>query len=172
MQLGFSFNVSRCSGCMACIVACLDENDLKDRQSAYRHVISVEKGTYPDVDLRFVSLSCLHCSDAPCMMACPTGAITRNEKNGIVDVNPDICVGCHSCALACPFGASRYNDGYKMSKCHFCIDRVRHGLAPACVRICPTRALDFGPMERLTRQKAEGSSWSLLGTVSLRAVLK
>jgi Fe-S-cluster-containing dehydrogenase component len=37
-QLGFSFDVSRCSGCMACIVACLDQNDLPDNGSRFRHV--------------------------------------------------------------------------------------------------------------------------------------
>jgi anaerobic dimethyl sulfoxide reductase subunit B len=51
-QLGFSFQVSRCSGCMACIVACFDQNDLPDNGSRFRHVSRIEMGAFPDVAIR------------------------------------------------------------------------------------------------------------------------
>jgi len=99
-------------------------------------------------------------------MVCPTGAIYKREEDGIVDVHQELCVGCHSCALACPFGAPQYPDGGNMIKCHFCVDRVDHGMEPACVRVCPTRALNFGTMDNLSRQKAEKASKLILKPLS------
>ena len=157
-QLGFSFDISRCSGCMACIVACMDQNDLPGNGVAFRHVIQLERGDYPSVRISFVSLSCQNCSDAPCMVVCPSKAIFRNARNGIVDVNKDACIGCHSCAMVCPFGTPQFLAEGKMSKCDLCIDRVTHGMEPACVHTCTTRALDFGPMEELAKRRAGKAS--------------
>ena len=162
MQIGFSFNVSRCSGCMACVVACQDENDLSGDGLGFRHVTRLERGQFPAVNMSFLSLACQHCGDAPCIMVCPTGAIYKRDQDGIVDVRQELCVGCHSCALACPFGAPRYLENGKMTKCHFCIARVEHGMEPACVRVCPTKALGFGSMDNLSRQKAEKASMFFL----------
>jgi Fe-S-cluster-containing dehydrogenase component len=91
-QLGFSFDISRCSGCMACVVACMDQNDLTGNGVAFRHVTQLEKGDYPSVRISWVSLSCQNCSDAPCMVVCPSKAIFRNPRSGIVDVNKDACM--------------------------------------------------------------------------------
>lgn len=162
MQMGFSFDVSRCSGCMACVVACQDENDLPGGGLSFRHVTRLEKGHSPVVSMSFLSLACLHCGDAPCLMVCPTGAIYKRDRDGIVDVNQDLCVGCHSCALACPFGAPKYLENGKMSKCHFCVARIERGMEPACVRVCPTRAIGFGTMDSLSRQKVEKASKFIL----------
>ena len=160
--LGFSFNVSRCSGCMACVVACMDQNDLQGYDQAFRRVTRLEKGKYPAVRIGFLSLACLHCGDAPCIGACPTGALFRRGEDGIVNTHPDLCIGCRSCFLACPFGAPRFLDNGKMAKCDFCVTRVEEGLEPACVRVCPTRALGFGPLEDLAREKSERASKSIL----------
>ena len=92
-QLGFSFDISRCSGCMACAVACMDQNDLPGNGAAFRHVTQLEKGDYPSVRISWVSLSCQNCSDAPCMVVCPTKAIIRNSRNEIIDVVRDACIG-------------------------------------------------------------------------------
>jgi len=161
MQLGFSFNFSRCTGCMSCIVACQDQNDLPGGV-AFRHVIKLEKGKYPSVKFSFLSLACLHCGDAPCVMVCPTGALQRRDRDGIVIVDRDLCIGCHSCALACPFGAPQYLEDGKMAKCDFCVARLEAGLEPACVRVCPCRALDFGPLEKLENIIAERASRTIL----------
>ncbi|MFZ7110808.1 MAG: 4Fe-4S dicluster domain-containing protein [Desulfatiglandales bacterium] len=162
MQLGFSFDISRCSGCMACVVACMDQHDLPGDGASLRHVTPLERGRFPSVHISFLSLACLHCGDAPCIMACPTGAIFKREEDGIVDVFKDICVGCHNCALACPFGAPQFTDSGKMAKCDFCIERIEAGLEPACVRACPTLALGFGPIDRLSREKAGRASRAIL----------
>lgn len=166
MQLGFSFDISRCSGCMACVVACQDQNDMPEDAVSFRHVTRLEQGDYPEDSTSFLSVACFHCGDAPCLMVCPTGAIFKRGQDGVVDVNVDLCVGCHSCVLACPFGAPRFPEGEKMRKCNFCIERVQHGLEPACVRACPTRALGFGPMDTLAVAKAEKASLSILQAFS------
>ena len=157
-QLLFSFDVSRCSGCMACIVACQDQNDFVSDTIAYRHVTRYEAGD----QISFLSLSCLHCGDAPCLMVCPTGAIFKREQGGIVDVNRDLCVGCHSCELACPFGAPKFAEDGKMAKCDFCNARMEYGYKPACVRVCPTRALDIGLLDKISEQKSEKAAVKIL----------
>lgn len=161
-QLGFSFNVSRCSGCMACVVACMDQNDLPGYDQAFRRVTRMEKGEYPIVRIGYFSLACLHCGDAPCIGACPTGALFKREEDGIVDTHEALCIGCQSCLVACPFGAPRFTEKGKMAKCDLCVSRVQDGLEPACVRVCPTRALGFGPLEDLAREKSERASRSIL----------
>jgi len=166
VQLAFAFDVSRCSGCMACIVACLDQNDIADTAHAFRHVSLFENAAATRPWISFLSLSCLHCGDAPCVMVCPTGALGKRGRDGIVTVREDLCVGCHSCALACPFGAPQFPEGGKMAKCDFCLERIEAELEPACVRACPTRALGFGPLEALTEETARKASVNILKSLS------
>ena len=159
----FSFDVSRCSGCMACVVACQDQNDFaSDDAVAFRHVTRYEDGAYPAARISYFSLSCQHCGDATCLVVCPTGAISRRSEDGVVLVNRDLCIGCHSCELACPFGAPKFTEDGKMAKCDLCYVRREQGLKPACVRVCPTLALDVGPIEDLSILKAERASIAIL----------
>ena len=157
-QLGFSFNLSRCSGCMACMAACFDQNDMPGNGSTFRHVSRIETGDEPHVSIRYVSLACMHCGDAPCIAVCPTRAISKSQENGIVTVDPSFCIGCNACATACPFGAPQFPEETIMRKCDLCVSRVTNGLEPACVRTCPTKALQFGPIEKLTSEKAKTAS--------------
>jgi anaerobic dimethyl sulfoxide reductase subunit B len=158
-QYAFSFDVSRCSGCMACTVACQDQNDfVSDDVVAFRHVTKYEQGLFPAAQIFHFSLSCQHCGDAPCLTVCPTGAIFREAEDGTVLVNRNLCVGCHSCELACPFGAPKFPEDGKAAKCDLCHVRREHDLKPACVLICPTQALDVGPIEELSKRKAEKAS--------------
>jgi anaerobic dimethyl sulfoxide reductase subunit B len=162
-QYAFSFDVSRCSGCMACTVACQDQNDLSsDDVVAFRHVTKYEEGAFPAARIFHFSLSCQHCGDAPCLAACPAGAIFREEADGAVLVNRDLCVGCHSCELACPFGAPKFPRDGKMAKCDLCRDRQAHGMKPACVQVCPVQALDIAPIDELAKRKAEKTSLVIL----------
>ena len=86
----------------------------------------------------------MHCEDAPCLLACPTGAIRREAGAQVVGVDAGLCIGCHSCSIACPFGVPRFGTDGKMQKCDLCNERLKCGLEPACVRVCPTRALRKG----------------------------
>jgi Fe-S-cluster-containing dehydrogenase component len=96
------------------------------------------------------------------MNVCPKAAISRNTDLGVVVVNEDLCIGCHACAMVCPFGAPRFYPGEKMRKCNFCVDRITHGMEPACVHTCTTKALGFGSIEELGRKKAEKASVKIL----------
>jgi anaerobic dimethyl sulfoxide reductase subunit B (iron-sulfur subunit) len=161
-QFGFSFDLSRCSGCMACVVACMDQNDIPGDDLSYRQLIKLEKGAYPSARLAFVTLACFHCNDAPCARVCPNGAIFRDETSGVIAVDETRCIGCRACAMVCPFGAPRFTDGGAMHKCNLCIDRVAHNMEPACVHTCTTKALGFGSIEAFSRKKAEKASVMIL----------
>jgi len=148
-------DIERCAGCGACVTACMDQNDIypEKGQPAFRMIYQVEDGQYPAANIRYVSMACLHCEDSPCIIACPTGAITKDQKTKAVTVNRDLCIGCHSCALACPFGVPRYDLEDKMQKCNLCAERVEFGLQPACVKVCPFQALRFEPINKIQDEK-------------------
>ena len=168
IQYGFSFDASKCSGCMACTVACQDQNDdAADQMVAFRHVTRYEAGRYPDARIVHFSLACQHCGDAPCVMVCPTRALCRDQDDGSVLVDRDLCVGCHSCELACPFGAPKFPDEGRMAKCDLCRIRRDHLLKPACVRVCPTQALDVGPLDALSKRKAEKASIVIMRSLAI-----
>lgn len=174
-QIVFTFDLTRCSGCMACVVACMDQNDISDDGPSFRQVSQLEKGEYPSASVSFVSLACFHCSDAPCMAVCPKGAISRNpDQCGAIDVDDDLCIGCRVCAMVCPFGAPKFRAGEKMSKCNFCSERVANGngMEPACVRTCPTKALGFGTTEELSKKKSEKASLKIIDSMASVQVFK
>jgi formate dehydrogenase iron-sulfur subunit len=92
---------------------------------------------------------CKHCSPAPCLEACPTGALFRTEFDTVV-VQQDVCDGCGYCVPARPFGVVDLNhaDG-KAHKCTLCYDRLKGGLEPACAKACPTDSIQFGELAAL-----------------------
>jgi Fe-S-cluster-containing dehydrogenase component len=113
-----------------------------------------------------VSLTCRHCADAPCVLVCPTRALGRDPATGAVEVPSERCIGCRSCAPACPFGVPRYAADGTMVKCDQCVARVAEGLLPACVRVCPTGALAFADANTLAQQaelRAAGRDAAALG---------
>ena len=77
---------------------------------------------------------------------CPTGA-SHITEGGIVLVNPKKCIGCGACIASCPYDA-RYPhpEGY-VDKCTFCIHRVKQGMKPSCVSVCPTKCMYFGDLD-------------------------
>jgi DMSO reductase iron-sulfur subunit len=167
MEKTIYLDLERCAGCGACAVACMDQNDIfpEKGQVSFRKIYQVEKGQYPDASIHHFSMACLHCEDSPCIIACPTGAIAKDEKTTAVIVNRDLCIGCHSCALACPFGVPRYDLEDKMQKCNLCAERVESGLEPACVKVCPFKALRFEPINKIQEEKQQKFAVNTVSTL-------
>ena len=100
---GMVVDLGRCVGCQTCTIACKMENGLPPG-TQWRTVLDVESGRFPDVHRDFVPMTCMHCADPPCYDACPTTA-TRVRDDGIVWIADEICIGCGSCVVACPYEA-------------------------------------------------------------------
>ena len=113
---------------------------------------------------RNLSISCLHCAKPACLEVCPVDAISKRAEDGIVVVDRAVCIGCRSCARACPYGAPQFGRDGTMQKCNLCLGRITRGEVPACVATCPGEALDFGPIEKLlpsgaaSARKLEGAT--------------
>mgnify|MGYP000171342566 CR=1 FL=1 len=157
-QLGFFVDVSKCTGCRTCMVACKDGHNGATGMN-YRHVVEHAEGTWQktpsgawtqNVLAYYVSTSCQHCSNPSCVKVCPTGAHHKRTEDGLVVIDQSKCIGCGSCAKACPYGAPVLNTTtHKMEKCDGCLNRLDNGKMPLCVESCPQRALDFGEISEL-----------------------
>lgn len=145
-QYGMVIDTRRCSGCHACTVACKSEFDVPLGKTR-SWVEYTEKGTYPNVSRAFLPRLCNQCSEPQCVSVCPTGATYKREEDGIVVVDPDICIGCKYCMQACPYDARFINPlTGAADKCDFCLHRVSRGVVPACVNTCVGRARIFGDL--------------------------
>jgi anaerobic dimethyl sulfoxide reductase subunit B (iron-sulfur subunit) len=164
MQYGFHFDGTRCTGCRTCVIACKDYNDIA-LEYAYRQVYEYVGGSWAqdakgawtnDTFVYFVSQSCNHCDEAACIRVCPTGAMNKDPKTGLVNVNTDRCIGCGYCHLSCPYNAPKVDreKGHSV-KCTGCVNRVQEGKLPICIEGCGLRALDFGPIEELKAKYGE-----------------
>lgn len=180
---GYGLNLTICIGCRKCVEACVKENNQsRDPRIEYIRVLEMKKGQGIDVEKSehkyehevpakgkfYMPVQCQHCDNPPCVKVCPVQA-TWKEKDGIVVIDYNWCIGCRYCSAACPYFARKFNfhtpeipsdeinpeQGYLgnrirgvgvMEKCTFCIQRVRRGLFPACHEACPTGARKFGDL--------------------------
>jgi Fe-S-cluster-containing dehydrogenase component len=126
-----------CIGCTAHAAAC---NRVNHDTVTFRTAEVDKAVTLPAV--------CRHCEDPACVKACPREAM-RKEEDGTVRRSSNLCSGCRSCVLACPFGVlgdAELLGRFNMSKCDLCHSRVAEGRLPACVATCPTGAIKFEEM--------------------------
>ena len=173
-ELAKLIDLSKCTGCRGCQLACKQWNQQPARQT-------VNEGTYqnpPDLQwntwtlIRFQEVEtkdqglkwlfrkdgCMHCTDAACVKVCPSGALYYTGV-GSVDIKNELCIGCKECIAACPFSIPRYNaETDKVTKCSLCTDRIMADLPPSCVRACPTGALQIGPKEAMLKKAYERAS--------------
>lgn len=146
---GFFYNEENCTGCRACQVACCDKNDLGDGVT-FRRVGTYEVGTYPNARAFHFSASCNHCENPACVEVCPNGATFIDETDGTVQHDDSKCIGCQYCVNACPYGVPTYLEDVKLThKCDGCYDLRVAGEQPACVAICPMRAIEFDDIDKL-----------------------
>lgn len=145
-------DLTKCMRCYACVVACEMEHFLPPDVHWSRLAIW-ETGEYPAVTEVVYPLSCMHCQNAPCVKACPTGA-SQQREDGIVWIDQSKCVGCRYCTIACPYQSrtflseiKEFFPGYGLTeyekigrrlyphsagaieKCNFCMERIDAGLA-------------------------------------------
>jgi formate dehydrogenase iron-sulfur subunit len=162
-------DVSKCIGCKACQVACLEWNDLRED-------VGVNTGVYENPHdltpnswtlMRFTEWEnpqtgnlewlirkdgCMHCEDPGCLKACPSPGAIVQYTNGIVDFVKDNCIGCGYCVKGCPFNIPRISKAdNKAYKCTLCSDRVAVGQGPACQKACPTQAIVFGTKDDMKK---------------------
>lgn len=141
MKKRFVIDLNLCTGCRACMVACMTENQRAPGQG-FRNVHTYNEPHLPDRSRYFLSMACNHCESPACVDACPTRACSRDENTGRVTIDPDQCMGCGYCEWACAYGAPIYDEtAGVMTKCTFCATRQDEGKEPACAHLCPTGAL-------------------------------
>lgn len=161
-RMKFLCDTERCIDCMGCVTACKNENETPWGVNR-RRVVTINDGKPGEF---YVSVACMHCTDAPCMAVCPVDCFYHTE-DGVVLHDKDQCIGCGYCALACPFGAPQFpqtgafNHRGKMDKCTFCNagpeadgtraefekygrNRLAEGKLPVCAEQCGTKALLAG----------------------------
>lgn len=148
MRYGMMIELDKCVGCLACVSACKERWD-SGPGAARDWVATFEHGSREKRDLGVVFYPglCNQCEDHPCTLDCPTGATFANE-NGVVLVDPQICIGCGNCVPMCPYGA-RTPDQTKgiVEKCNFCAPYVEQGGEPACVTTCIADCRHFGDLD-------------------------
>jgi formate dehydrogenase iron-sulfur subunit len=165
-------DVTKCIGCKACQVACMEWNDLRDEvgtcSGSYDNPADLSDQTWtlmrfsehetPKGDLEWLIRKdgCMHCADPGCLKACPAPGAIVQYANGIVDFQEEHCIGCGYCITGCPFNIPRISKQDKKAyKCTLCSDRVGVGLEPACVKTCPTGAIVFGSKDDMKQHAAE-----------------
>ena len=124
----------KCTGCMQCELACswVQTGTFQPSRSVIRVNVFDEEASY-------APFTCVQCDEAWCMSACPVNAIAIDSTTGAKVVLGDVCVGCHLCTIACPFGTVfTLPKTDKAAKCNLC------GGKPACATACPTGAIEWG----------------------------
>jgi len=140
-QFGFHINAKKCIGCFTCAMACKNMYH-QPVDVLWRKLYPLDIDIYPHPYLAFYTLACNHCETPACLRACPVGAYTKRESDGVVIHDQDKCIGCGNCIRFCPFGAPQYNSTLKKAeKCSLCWERLDQNLKPACVLSCPVNAL-------------------------------
>jgi len=170
---GVLYDMTRCIGCRSCEAACNKEQGLPEPDlpfndfsvftpSAHGHKRRPDEKSYTVVNRYdppsadgpvFRKIQCNHCLEPACVTSCFVNAYTKTEEGAVI-YNPDVCVGCRTCMIACPFSipAFRYSSAFepRIMKCVFCYEtRLKEDKLPACVEACPREALTFGYRETL-----------------------
>jgi formate dehydrogenase iron-sulfur subunit len=161
MSKAFFIDTTTCTGCRGCQIACKQWKKLPAEQTAnrgsfqnpqdlsfstYKLVRMSEAEINKKLQWLFFPDQCRHCIEPPCLEAAgePT-AIYKDKATGAVlytKVTKDL--DAESIIQSCPYNIPRKGPDGSLAKCDMCIDRVSNGLLPACVKTCPTGAMNFG----------------------------
>lgn len=160
MAKGVLIDLTRCIGCRGCQIACKEWNERRARKTSFAGDYSNPTALSSDCFTRirfheqekngtpvwsFVKNQCLHCKDPACVSVCPVTALKKTLAGPVV-YRYDRCIGCRYCMLACPFHIPKYEWESTLPwvrKCSFCSERIKDGLKPACVKVCPTGTMFY-----------------------------
>ena len=136
-----------CIDCERCKEACVKTNHVPSY--GFRTTILEKRRSLGEdrFETIFVPVLCNHCNRPPCVRVCPTTATWKDEKTGIVVMEPSRCIGCKTCMAACPYNARYFKEEIRaVDKCDFCLQsRLSKGEKnPACVEACPADVRVFG----------------------------
>ncbi len=167
---GMLIDVTRCTACRGCQVACKQWNNKPAEATKYSHnwtnPTSLSGKTWTHVDIRppdasngtvkwsFVKRQCMHCIDPACVSACPVRALTKSDSGPVV-YHSDRCFGCRYCMVACPFEIPKFewwSATPTIQKCQFCFDRLEQDKEPACATTCTNDAIVFGNRDQLLNE--------------------
>lgn len=152
--------IERCVGCGRCALECAVAHS---RSKELRQAMSEQPRPKARVTVEALGaysapLQCRHCEDAPCVAVCPSGALKKDAPGFPVLFDRELCIGCHQCVMACPFGVITMDrDGKHALKCDLCIERLKVGEQPACASACHTGALVFVSEEALVKDKRKAA---------------
>jgi Fe-S-cluster-containing dehydrogenase component len=176
--MGMLYDTTLCIGCKACVVACREANGLEadtsldgihhaplDLNGRTKNVIKLYK---EGPRLSFFKAQCMHCVDPACANACMLGSLRKDPVTGVVGYDPQYCVGCRYCQVACPFNVPKFEFASatpKIVKCELCRHRLSKGVVaqrgedgfsrypmgqgPACCEVCPRGAVIYGKRAEL-----------------------
>lgn len=173
--VGILYDATLCIGCKACMSACKEFNGLPPEHTdpraiwddpldlsaktvnivkLYTHGTGLAKDREQD-GYSYIRRFCMHCVDPACTSACPVGALHKDARTGIVKYNPDVCIGCRYCQIACPYNIPKFqwdSPFPRIVKCQMCDHLQARGSYPACCRFCPTGASLFGEVRELLKE--------------------
>lgn len=165
--VGMLYDSTKCVGCKACMSACNEANNISpdtagsDGRAAMpvdlnEHALNIIK-VFNDTasgSHAYIKRQCMHCVDPACVSACMIGAM-KKQPNGVVTYDASRCVGCRYCEMGCPFNVPKFEWSKaipKIVKCQLCIHRTSKGQLPACVEVCPARAVIYGKRSDLLKE--------------------
>jgi formate dehydrogenase iron-sulfur subunit len=167
-RFGLLHDTTLCVGCRSCEKACNEVNELKkpdvpfDDKSVFEKTRGVSENAFTVVNRYkeatetepavFRKHQCMHCNEPCCATVCFVRAFTKTPE-GPVLYNPDVCVGCRYCMMACPYYSLAYefDDAFtpRVRRCTMCYPRIKKGQNPGCADGCPTGAITFGKRDEL-----------------------
>lgn len=151
-------DVTKCSGCYDCLLACKDEHCGHDYPGYsvaqpmtghfWMNLVEKERGQFPRVKLAYIPVPCMHCEEATCIRMATDESVYRRH-DGIVIIDPKRAVGQKQLVSACPYGVIYWNEEKNLpQKCTLCAHLLDDGWKePRCVEVCPTGALVFGDLD-------------------------
>ena len=167
-RFGLLHDTTLCVGCRSCEKACKEVNghpppdrpiDDKTVFDRHRRITPTEftvvnrykpaEGRTPPV---YRKHQCMHCNEPCCASVCLVHAFEKTPE-GPVLYDPDVCLGCRYCVMACPYHALsyEYDSAFdpKVMRCTMCYPRIKEGKNPGCADACPTGAILFGERDKL-----------------------